>query len=91
TVTNANRYVDLTPWASNDLPSKIVISAWGHQLRVSSATDPRLQRFVDTFRHNATYTPEFGAPVDGVPVETGGRPALDGSRNANPSGAVAGG
>jgi hypothetical protein len=91
TVTNANRYVDLTPWVTNDLPSKIVISAWGHQLRVASPTDPRLQRFVDTFRHNSTYTPEFGAPVDGVPVQTGGRPALDGSRRANPSGAVAGG
>ncbi|BDZ48401.1 membrane protein [Frondihabitans sucicola] len=82
----ANRYVDLSPWTKNDLPSKIVISAWGHQLQVTSATDPRLQTFVDTFRHSQKYTPEYGAAVDGVPVQTGGRPATDGSRKANPAG-----
>ena len=84
----ANRYVDLSPWATNDLPSKIVISAWGHQLRVDSATDPRLQAFVTTFRNNRKYTPEFGSQVDGVPVVTGGRPALDGSRQPNPAGSA---
>lgn len=82
----ANRYIDLSPWASNDLPSKIVISAWGHQLRVTSPTDPRLQAFVDTFRHSQKYSPEYGEPVDGLPVHTGGRPATDGSRQANPAG-----
>ncbi|GAA4685461.1 DUF3105 domain-containing protein [Frondihabitans cladoniiphilus] len=82
----ANRYVDLTPWAKNDLPTPIVITAWGHQLQVTSATDPRLQQFVDTFRHSQTYTPEYGAAVDGVPVQTGGVPATDGSAKANPAG-----
>jgi hypothetical protein len=84
----ANRYVDLSPWAKNDLPSKIVISSWGHQLRVDDPSDPRLQKFVDTFRHSQKYTPEFGAAVDGVPVRTGGRPATDGSRQPNPSGSA---
>ncbi|GAA4267487.1 DUF3105 domain-containing protein [Frondihabitans peucedani] len=84
----ANRYVDLSPWAEDDLPSKIVISAWGHQLRVDSATDPRLQRFVDTFRHSQKYTPEYGAAVDGIPIQTGGRPATDGSRKPNPAGSA---
>lgn len=84
----ANRYVDLSPWGGDKLPAPIVISAWGHQLRVQSPTDPRLQRFVDTFRNNATYSPEFGSPVDGIPVETGGRPATDGSREPNPAGSV---
>jgi hypothetical protein len=87
-VGQANRYIDLSPWSSNDLPSPIVISAWGHQLRLTSPTDPRLQRFVDTFRHSPTYTPEYGAAVDGVPVQTGGRPALDGSKIANPAGSA---
>lgn len=82
----ANRYVDLTPWASNTLPSPIVISAWGYQLRVSKADDPRLQKFVDTFRHNPTYTPEYGAAVDGIPVQTGGVPAAFGSTKPNPPG-----
>ncbi len=84
----SNRYVDLTPWADNSLPSPIVISSWGYQLRVNSPTDPRLQQFVDTFRHNQAYSPEYGSPVDGVPVQTGGQPAINGSSSANPAGAV---
>ena len=87
-VGQANRYLDLSPWASNALPSPIVISSWGHQLRLSSATDPRLQKFVDTFRMSKKYSPEFGEPVDGIPVLTGGVPATAGSAKANPAGAA---
>jgi hypothetical protein len=82
----SNRYIDLTPWATNSLPSPIVISSWGFQLRVTSATDPRLQQFVDTFRYKQKYSPEFGAPVDGIPIQTGGRPAQDGGTKPNPAG-----
>jgi hypothetical protein len=82
----SNRYIDLTPWATNSLPSPIVISSWGFQLRVTSPTDPRLQQFVDTFRYKQKYSPEFGAPVDGVPVQSGGRAALDGGTKPNPAG-----
>jgi hypothetical protein len=84
----SNRYMDLTPWASNTLPSPIVISSWGYQLRVTSPTDPRLQQFVDTFRNKQKYSPEFGGPVDGVPVQSGGRPALDGGTKPNPPGST---
>lgn len=84
----ANRYMDLTPWATNTLPSPIVLSSWGYQLQVTSPTDPRMQKFVDTFRHNQKYTPEYGAAVDGVPVQTGGQPALGGSKFANPTGSA---
>jgi hypothetical protein len=86
---DSNRYVDLSPWATNALPSPIVISSWGYQLRVTSPTDPRLQKFVDTFRDNQKYRPEFGAPVDGIPILTGGRPALDGGTQPNPAGSAA--
>jgi len=86
--TNSNRYLDLSPWATSTLPAPIVMSAWGHQLRLTSATDPRMQTFVDTFRNSATYSPEHGAAVDGIPIQTGGRPASDGSSQPNPSGAV---
>jgi hypothetical protein len=84
----SNRFMDLTPWADNSLPSPIVISSWGYQLRVDSPTDPRLQQFVDTFRHSQTYSPEYGSPVDGIPVLTGGQPAINGSSKANPVGGV---
>ena len=84
----SNRYIDLSPWASNSLPTPIVISAWGYQLRVTSPTDPRLQTFVDTFRNQQKYSPEFGGPVDGIPVQSGGRAALDGGTKANPPGST---
>jgi len=87
---NANRYIDLSPWPTNSLPTPIVLSAWGYQLRVTSPSDPRMQQFVDTFRHSQKYTPEYGAAVDGIPIQTGGRPALDGSLRPNPPGTASG-
>jgi hypothetical protein len=81
----ANRFIDLSPWADDSLPSPIVISSWGHQLRVTSPTDPRLQKFVDTFRESQTYSPELGEPVDGIPTGIGGVPATDGAKVANPT------
>jgi hypothetical protein len=58
-----SRYIDLSPYPG--ITSPIVISSWGFQLRVSSPSDPRLQRFVDAFRVNSRYTPEYGAPCTG--------------------------
>ena len=58
-----SRYVDVSPYPG--LSSPIVISSWGFQLRVSSPTDPRLQRFVDTFRTSSTYAPEPGGEGTG--------------------------
>jgi hypothetical protein len=84
----SNRYILMSPWATADLPAPIVISSWGFQLQVQSPDDPRLQTFVDTFRASKTYTPEYGSPVDGVPVETGGRAASNGGAVANPPGKV---
>jgi len=86
--TNENRFMDLSPWADNSLPSPIVVSSWGYQLKVDSPTDKRIQQFIDKFRHNKTYTPEYGAAVDGIPVETGGQPLMYGSKFANPSGSA---
>ncbi len=68
----ANRFMDLSPWASDALPAPIVLSSWGHQLRIERADDPRMQRFVDVFRHRKPWSPEVSEPVDGVPTGTGG-------------------
>jgi hypothetical protein len=70
------RYMDLTPWASEALPAPIVISAWGRQLKVETASDPRLQRFIDAFRAKKGITPELGSPCGGQPPGVGGRPAV---------------
>lgn len=58
-----SRYVDLTPYPG--LPSPIVATAWGFQLRLNSPGDPRLQQFVDKFRVSQRYSPEYGAPCTG--------------------------
>ena len=58
-----SRYIDLTPYPG--LPSPIVATSWGFQLRLTSPGDPRLQQFVDKFRVSQQYTPEYGAPCTG--------------------------
>lgn len=67
----SSRYVDITPYQG--LPSPIIATAWGFQLRLTSPTDPRLQQFVNTFRVSPKYTPEYGGPCTGglgTPLQT---------------------
>jgi hypothetical protein len=52
-------YILASPYPS--LPSPVVASAWGKQLRLESAEDPRLEQFVRAFRLGSQ-TPEPGAP-----------------------------
>ena len=59
----ASRYMDLSPYPG--LPTPIVVSSWGFQLKLSSPTDSRLQQFVNKFRASATYTPEYGGACTG--------------------------
>ena len=61
--TPASRYMDLTPYPG--LPSPIVVSSWGYQLKLSSPADPRLQQFVNRFRASPAYTPEYGGACTG--------------------------
>lgn len=48
-----------------DLPAPVVASAWGLQLKVESATDPRLEQFLAKY-HNGPQNPEPGAPCSGA-------------------------
>ena len=43
------------------LKTSISLQAWGYQLFVNSASDPRIARFITTLRHNTKTTPEQGA------------------------------
>jgi len=72
TVDTKQQYLDLTPFPG--LPAPVVVSAWAHQLSLQTATDARLQQFIDAFRVNPKYTPEYGASCDDQPAATGGRP-----------------
>lgn len=46
------------------LPAPVVATAWGKQLLLQSASDPRLAQFVKFFE-NGPQTPEQNAPCDG--------------------------
>jgi hypothetical protein len=55
-------YLDLSPYPS--LPAPVVVSAWGKQLRLTGAADPRLQAFVKKYKQGPQ-TPELGSPCTG--------------------------
>jgi hypothetical protein len=43
-----------------DLDSPISLQSWGYQLKVDSASDPRIQKFITDLRTNQKTTPEYG-------------------------------
>jgi hypothetical protein len=55
-------YVLLSPYPG--LPSPVVISAWGLQLQVKSASDSRLAQFISRYEQGPQ-TPEHGAACSG--------------------------
>jgi len=57
-----NPYVVLSPYIG--LPTPVVASAWGVQLRLPSASDPRLTPFIGYYQQGPQ-TPEPGAPCAG--------------------------
>ena len=59
-----SRYVLVSPWADETLPSPVVASAWGLQLKADSAGDPVIAAFVREYAAGPQ-TPERGAPCSG--------------------------
>jgi hypothetical protein len=57
-----NTYVLASPYP--DLPAPVVASAWGKQLTLDSADDPRLEQFVSAYAQGPQ-TPEPGAACTG--------------------------
>jgi hypothetical protein len=55
-------YVLVSPYPG--LPSPVVASAWGKQLQLDSADDPRLEQFVSAYSQGPQ-TPEPGATCSG--------------------------
>ncbi|HEX2904603.1 MAG TPA: DUF3105 domain-containing protein [Jatrophihabitans sp.] len=56
---SGNQYMLLTPYAG--LKSNVSLQAWGYQLFVDSATDPRVTQFITDLKLNRDNTPEYGA------------------------------
>jgi hypothetical protein len=44
-----------------DLKAPISLQAWGYQLFVDNANDPRIEQFIGALRYNPKTTPEYGA------------------------------
>ena len=62
TLTRQSGYRLLSPYP--DLPSPIIASAWGYQLQVEQADDPRLTEFIRNFEQSPR-VPEPGASCSG--------------------------
>lgn len=62
TLARQSGYRLLTPYP--DLPGPIVLSAWGYQLQLEQADDPRLIDFIEKYEQNPQ-GPEPGAPCTG--------------------------
>jgi hypothetical protein len=58
-----SKYLDLFPYDGQKSP--IVLSAWGRQLEVTTASDDRIQKFIDAFRVKQGFTQEYGALCTG--------------------------
>ncbi|MCW2843978.1 MAG: uncharacterized protein JWN22_1894 [Nocardioides sp.] len=52
----------MSPYAGLDSP--ISVQAWGHQLKLDSATDKRIKQFADFLALNDAFTPEPGASCE---------------------------
>lgn len=61
-------YLALTPYAG--LKTPVSLQAWGYQLFVQKASDPRVEKFIDALRHNKNTTPEYGVPCSDSPYWT---------------------
>ncbi len=55
-------YMLMTPYAG--LKTPISLQAWGYQLFVQSADDPRIDQFITDLRLNPNTIPEYGASCD---------------------------
>jgi hypothetical protein len=56
---NGQDHMALSPYP--DLKTPISLQAWGYQLFVQKASDPRIQQFISALRYNKQTTPEYGA------------------------------
>ncbi len=58
-------YIMISPYPGLDAP--ISLQSWGHQLKVDSADDPRIDQFIRALRLNQYTYPESGATCDAIP------------------------
>lgn len=72
-------YMMMSPYPGLDTP--ISLQAWGHQLKVDSADDRRIDHFIESLRLNQYTYPEVGASCSTIPssFDPANPPAFDAS------------
>ncbi|TMR12690.1 DUF3105 domain-containing protein [Nonomuraea turkmeniaca] len=65
--TGNQEYMLMSPFPN--LPAPIVVSSWGHQLKLNSPDDPKLGAFIKRYQNGAD-TPEPGATCGGTDAIT---------------------
>ncbi len=68
-------FLTLSPYPGLDSP--ISLQAWGHQLKVDSASDERVQQFITALRQNRWVYPETGATCQQPSFDTVNPPPFD--------------
>lgn len=68
-------YTTMTPYPGLD--AKISLQAWAHQLKVDSASDPRIFEFITALRLNQFVYPETGATCEQPQFDTENPPPFD--------------
>lgn len=58
-------YISISPYPGLDRP--ISVQSWGHQLKLDSATDDRIDQFIRALRLNSYQYPEVGGTCDATP------------------------
>lgn len=58
------QFMMLSPYPGLD--KAVSLQSWGHQLKVDSATDPRIDEFISALRTNQYEYPEVGASCDAL-------------------------
>ncbi len=68
-------FLTLSPYPGLD--STISLQAWAHQLKLDSASDPRVQQFITALRQNRWVYPETGATCQQPSFDVTNPPAFD--------------
>lgn len=59
---DGKQYTFMSPYPGLDKP--LSLQAWGHQLKLDSVDDPRIEQFIVALRGNQTVAPEAGGSCD---------------------------
>ncbi|UGT39404.1 DUF3105 domain-containing protein [Nocardia yamanashiensis] len=70
-------YSLMSPYPGLDAP--VALMSWGHQLKVQSVSDSRVDRFIKDLRLNEKFYPEVGASCSNPTFDTKNPPAFDAS------------